>query len=240
LAERKRSGKRMPKFLYTIPTYHNPSGTTMPLERRLALLELARQYDFLIVEDDAYNSLGWGDPPPAALRTLDTDNRVIYLTTLSKTVGPGVRAGWALAHPDLIWQMQRIKTDGVQAFSHSTVMAYLSQIDFTARIAWLRSEYQVRCETMLTALEAEMPAGVRWSRPSGGFFIWLEFADGRVNTNQLAIESNAAGCTFIPGESFYTDGAGTHALRLSFSFATPEEIRRGIEILASVIRAHVK
>jgi len=239
LAGRKRLGKRMPKFLYTIPTYHNPSGATMPLERRLALLDLARQYNFFIVEDDAYNSLGWGNPPPAALRTLDTDNRVIYLTTLSKTVGPGVRAGWALAHPDVIWQMQRIKTDGVQAFSHSTVMAYLSQTDFEARIAWLCDQYHLRCETMLTALKAQMPTGVAWSRPTGGFFIWLEFLGGKVNTNQLATESTEAGCTFIPGEAFYTDGAGTHALRLSFSFATPEEITRGIGILAKVVRRYL-
>lgn len=235
LAGRRRSGEPLPKLFYTIPTFQNPTGVTMTLERRQRLMRLAEEYDFLIIEDDAYGSLGFDAAPPPTLRSMDEGGRVLYISTLSKLLGPGVRVGWVVAHPSLISKMARLKSDGTHPFSHSACYEYLQGIDLEARIRWLRQEYHQRCEAMLGALERYMPPGCTWSAPGGGFFLWVTLPEG-IDTTALLEQANEAGVTYIPGQAFYVDGAGSNSLRLSFSFPAPAEIDRGIRILGDLVK----
>lgn len=234
LASRKAAGQSLPKLFYVIPTYQNPTGVTMPLERRRRLLELADAYDFLIVEDDAYSSLGFSDPPPR-LRSLDASGRVIYVATMSKLIGPGVRLGWVVAHPQIIARYNQVKSDGSNPFAYSVCYEYVRTIDLDQRVDWLRAEYHKRCSALLEALERHMPAGCSWTRPQGGFFTWVRCLEG-ADMAAILPEANRQGVAYIPGSSFFTDGAGTDYVRLSFSYAQAAEMERGVKVLAGLLR----
>jgi 2-aminoadipate transaminase len=238
LAARRKAGRRMPKLLYAIPNYHNPSGATMPLARRRSLLALAEEYDFLIVEDDAYGRLGFGDdPPPPALRSLDRSGRVLYVSTLSKLIAPGVRVGWVVAQAPLIAKLGQF--NAVHApFMHSVIAHYWEKGGMPSRIEWLRREYAGRCRTMLGLLAAQMPEGCEWTRPAGGFFTWLKLPEG-VSSTEMFEAAGEAGVAYIPGQIFYPDGRGESFIRLAFSYAEPEAMARGIAALAGVVRARM-
>ncbi|HYF77633.1 MAG TPA: PLP-dependent aminotransferase family protein [Symbiobacteriaceae bacterium] len=233
LAGRRSRGERLPKLLYTIASFQNPTGATMSPERRQRLLALAEAYDFIILEDDAYGELGFGSAP-IPLRAMDRTGRVIYAGSLSKIIAPGMRVGWAIAHPDLVRAMWNYKKDLEHSFAQAVMTQYLESTDLGARVAWLRQEYGARRDLMLDLLRQYMPEGVTWQEPGGGYFVWVRAAG--VDTAAVLPRAVEAGVGYVPGVHFFADGAaGREYLRLSFSFLSPEAMEDGVRILGQVL-----
>jgi len=234
LQRRRRKGKPLPRLLYTVASFQNPTGAVLSLSRRRRLLELAETYDFLILEDDAYGELSFG-PPPVPLKALDTRGRVIHVGSLSKVVAPGLRIGWAVAEPALLSAMAVFKKDLDHPFAWAVAAQYLSGVDMEARVAALRKAYRERRDVMLASLKREMPAGVSWTEPRGGFFVWLR-APG-VDTAALLPRALEAGVAYVPGKYFFfEEGPGQDCLRLSFSYLPSEALQEGVALLAKVLR----
>jgi DNA-binding transcriptional MocR family regulator len=235
LAELHAAGVR-PKFIYTIPTFHNPTGTTMPLERRLRLLELAAAYGVLVVEDDAYGSLRFGGEDLPPLAALDTQGWVINLGTFSKIFAPGVRLGWAHGPEALIDRLQMCKVEGSSGPFITRVLAnFAAGGRLDRHIDELRAHYRAKCELMLAAIARELP-GASAVRPDGGFFIWLRLPAG-VSATALAAAALAEGVEVLPGPRCYADGSGDDHIRLAFSYAPADQIADGIARLGAAVRA---
>ncbi len=230
-------GKR-PKFLYTIPTFQNPSGVTMNLERRKQLVRLAHERELLVVEDSPYALLRYEGEALPTLRTLDGGNFVIYLGTFSKILAAGLRVGW-IAAPHAIRQKMNTGKQGADLCSPSmsqvVVEACLSDVDLWRQyIDELRVRYQGRRDAMLEALETSMPTGAEWTRPRGGLFLWATLPPQLDTTNLLAraLRSNVA---FVPGRAAYVDGRGGDSMRLNFSGVDEPEIREGVRRIGAVV-----
>jgi len=236
LSRWRREGKPVPKLLYVISNFHNPAGVTMSLRRRRELLGLAEEHDFLVLEDDAYGELRFeGDPIPS-LKALDDGMRVIQTGTFSKVVAPGVRLGWAIGPTRLIDEMSRVNSGGgLSTFVTGVLYAFCRDGDLDGRIAGLREAYRERKEAMVASLETHMPGGVSWNNPEGGFFLWLE-VPAEVDMEALAPRARDAGVTYVGGTAFFTDGRGRNYARLCFSYCNKEQLDRGIEKLAALIR----
>ncbi|WP_138418782.1 PLP-dependent aminotransferase family protein [Aquibacillus sediminis] len=233
LVERKQKGLPLPKVLYTIPTFQNPTGTTMNEERRKHVLELAAKYDFLILEDDAYGELSF-DASPTPLKAMDIDGRVLYLGSLSKVVAPGMRIGWVAADSEFINAIAWFKKDLDHPFAQATMASFLEQNDIGERIQVLGEAYQDKCAVLLSALEQHMPDSVSWYKPEGGYFVWVKVAG--VDTSQLLSQALAEGISYIPGKYFFLNPQdGKEYLRLSFSYADKQEIVEGIQKLSNVL-----
>jgi 2-aminoadipate transaminase len=251
LPEAFRSG---PKFMYIIPTFQNPGGVTLPMERRKALIELSDRYGIPIVEDDPYSALrfeGETLPPLMALdaaRLKTTDGypagNVIYLGSFSKTLAPGLRLAWISAPPEVISKLVQLKQG---ADLHTPIfvqmMAYETARDgFLERhILKIREVYRERRNVMLGAMDEYFPPDVHWTQPAGGLFLWVRLPEGMVSVELLraALKMNVA---FVPGNSFFAvdEKAGNRYFRLNFSNMKPERIREGIQRLAKAIREAMK
>lgn len=233
LSERKEKGEALPRILYTIPTFQNPTGTTLSLERRKHLLELAEQFDFLIVEDDAYGELGF-EESPQLLKALDQRERVIYIGSFSKVVAPGMRIGWVTGPKELIEVVGWFKKDLGHPFAQATLSAYLETIDFDSHLKKLVAVYQAKARVMVEALEEFMPESAAWFLPNGGYFLWLRVPG--VDTGELLAKAHEAGLAYVPGRFFFLDQQeGLGFLRLSFSYTSEERIREGIRLLGKVL-----
>jgi len=238
IARLREQGRRI-KFLYTIPSFQNPMGVTLTWERRMEVLEIARANDILVVEDNPYGLLYFDQAPPQAMRSVDEDG-VIYLGTFSKTLAPGLRVGWAVA-PHAIREKLILANEAAvlspSSFSQMTVSEYLSTADWKGQIATFRDVYRDRRDAMLGALHEQLPT-LRWTVPTGGFYIWLTLPDYLDSKAMLprAVKELVA---YTPGTAFYTDGGGRNAMRLSFCYPTPDFIREGIRRLAIVINSEL-
>ncbi|MFZ5824740.1 MAG: PLP-dependent aminotransferase family protein [Bacillota bacterium] len=235
LAARRAAGAPLPKLLYTIASFQNPTGTTLSPERRERLLALAAEYGFLILEDDAYGELAFG-PAPTPLRAMAGGaERVIHIGSLSKVVAPGLRVGWAVAPPAIITAMTLFKKDLEAPFAMAVTARYLSGVDMEERVAALRAQYRSRRDVLLNALRTHMPQGVTWTEPEGGFFVWVHTPG--VDTAGLLPRALEAGVAYVPGKYFFFSGdAGREYLRLSFCYLPPEQMERGVAILARLLR----
>lgn len=237
LAEFKAQGIQ-PKFIYTIPTFQNPTGVTTPLDRRLRLLELAKEYNVAILEDDAYFDLRFSGERIPMLVTLDDAGLVMYTGTFSKIMAAGMRLGWCVGPAKLIEKMAKMKADGgTSPFASHVAAEYAASGDLEQHVHELIDIYRSRRDTMTDALKAEMPEGIEWSEPNGGFFLWLTLPAGYDSVDMLP-EARAHGVDFLPGTGCFFDGSGRRNIRLSFSFADDEAIRRGVKILAGIIREY--
>jgi len=238
IARLREQGRRI-KFLYTIPSFQNPMGVTLTWERRMEVLEIARENDILVVEDNPYGLLYFEQAPPQAMRSVD-DEGVIYLGTFSKTLAPGLRVGWAVA-PHAIREKLILANEAAvlspSSFSQTTVSEYLSTADWKGQIATFRGVYRERRDAMLGALQEQLPT-LRWTVPQGGFYIWLTLPDYLDSKAMLprAVKELVA---YTPGTAFHTDGGGRNAMRLSFCYPTPDFIREGIRRLAIVINSEL-
>jgi 2-aminoadipate transaminase len=233
LAARRADGRPLPKLLYTIPSFQNPTGTTLSLARRQHLLALAEEYDFLILEDDAYGELAFGEVP-VPLKALDRTGRVIYAGSLSKTVAPGIRLGWVHAAAPLVAAMFAFKKDLENPFAHAVAAHYLGSIDYEARVMQLRAAYRERRDQLVAALQRHMPATATWTEPQGGFFIWVRVPGA--DTGALLDEALEQGVGYVPGKyCFFGPGEGQEYLRLSFSYLPADEMERGVAILGRVM-----
>ncbi|WP_370949507.1 PLP-dependent aminotransferase family protein [Amycolatopsis sp. cg5] len=224
------------KFLYVIPDYQNPMGVSLSVERRHALIALARRHGLLIIEDVAYRELGYDGDRRPSLRTLGPDV-VAQLGTFSKTFSPGLRMGWISAPAPLIAALSGAKqfTDQCTgALGQLLLEDYGRSGGFDDGIAASRAFYRHRREAMLSALDAHLPKWVRFTRPEGGFFSWLSVPDS-IDTLTLAERALADGITFVPGGIFYPGGRGSHELRLAFSKVPVEKIDEGICLLGKVL-----
>ena len=241
LLERLGAEGRQPKLIYTVPTFQNPAGVTMSLERRQALVELARRRELLVVEDNPYGLLRFGGERLPPLYQLDGGDFVVYLGTFSKILSPGIRLGWAVAPPPV---MEKIVL-GKQAtdLCTSTLAQYFVR-EYFGEGRWERyteelvSIYRARRDTMLAALEEHFPAAATWTEPEGGLFIWATLPD-YIDTADLLAKALRADVAFVPGEAAYVDGRGASSMRLNFSGVGEDEIREGIRRIGKVIAEQV-
>ncbi|WP_232549366.1 PLP-dependent aminotransferase family protein [Propioniciclava soli] len=228
------------KFLYTIPNYNNPTGITQTLDRRRALLDVAHEVDLLVVEDNPYGLLTFDGDPVPALRAMD--DQVIYLGSFSKTFAPGFRIGWVLA-PHAVRERLVIAQEAAvlspPVFSQFAIAAYLDRFDWRGQIVAFRDMYRERRDAMLRGLEDHMPAGTTWTRPTGGFFVWVTLPEGLDSQALLARAVNER-VAYVPGSAFYADGFGGRNLRASYCFPTAERIYEGTRRLGRVIAAELE
>jgi DNA-binding transcriptional MocR family regulator len=237
LLGRLRAAGPRPRFLYSIPTFNNPTGVTMPVARRRALLDLAARHDVPIVEDDAYGDLRFEGTPVPALHALDRHGVVVRLGTFSKIVAPGVRLGFVLGDPALIQRLQPFKGEGSTNGLTSLIVGTLMRSGrLTTHIEVLQRSYRTRRDAMEAALVAEMPKEVVWTRPEGGFFVWLTLPTG-TDVEKVMARAEAERVVAMPGTACFPDGQGTHHIRLSFSLQPLDRLAEGVARLARAIRA---
>lgn len=225
-----------PKFIYTIPTFHNPTGATMPLARRQRLVELGAEYGVVIVEDDAYGELRFEGQPLPNLAALDQEGWVVRIGTFSKILAPGVRMGWAYGRPEIIARLEQQKGDADAGPYLTRVIAeYCADGRLDAHIATLREHYRHKRDVMLAAIEREFPPGMLLLRPEGGFFVWCRLPEG-LSARALLERSQRHGASFVVGGRCFADGQGDDAFRLAFSFQPAERIPEGIARIGAALR----
>ncbi|MDI7274473.1 MAG: PLP-dependent aminotransferase family protein [Anaerolineae bacterium] len=233
-----------PKLVYAMPNFHNPAGVTMSLARRQDLVALAERYGVAIVEDDPYGELCYdGEPPPslyaidAAARAPGDEGCVIRLSTFSKTLAPGMRLGWCIAPATVSRQLVMAKQGAdlhSNAFCQAIAYEYCKRGLLEPHVEEIRATYRERRDAMLAALARHMPAGVQWTRPRGGLFIWLTLPP-EVDCAALLEDACAEKVAFVPGVAFYADGGGRNTMRLTFASTPPDGIEEGIRRLARVL-----
>ena len=236
-AERKLREHPDIKLIYLVANFQNPSGTTLGFERRQGLMALASQYGVRILEDDPYGELRYRGETIAPIKSLDEEGLVIYLSTFSKTITPGLRVAWLVAEPKIYAKLSIAKqaTDlHTNTVSQFAVHRYLTEYDADAQITKLRGVYGDRCRVMLEALAKYFPTGVRWTKPEGGMFLWVELPP-HFNTTTMLPDAINAQVAFVPGAPFFANERPQNFMRLNFSNQTPERIELGIQKLAEVV-----
>jgi len=230
-----------PKFVYTVPNFHNPAGVTMTLERRKKLIELAHAYDLLIVEDDPYGEVRFEGESIPSLLALGGKDRVIALRTFSKISFPGLRLGWIVAREDI---MDKIVLGKQAADLCSPAMTQYIAYEFVSR-GWLdeyldvvRREYPKKKNAMISALEQYFPAGASWINPQGGLFVWVK-APESVDTAAMFREAVSAKVAYVMGIAFYPRRNDNCHMRLSFSGADPEHITEGVHRLGDLLKSKI-
>jgi 2-aminoadipate transaminase len=231
--------KNAVKFLYVMPTFQNPTGVTLSLPRRKKLLEIAARFGVPVIEDDSYGELRYEGQDLASLKALDREGIVTYLASFSKTLSPGLRLGF-IAAPKPI--QEKLLFAKQASDLHSPLLSQRIAHEFLRRglldphIQRLVAAYRNRRDSMLKALEAHFPSGVRWSRPQGGFFLWVSLPAG-MDAGQLLGEAIRQKVMFVPGAAFYANGGGENSLRLNFSSYDEKKLSLGIERLSRAVRA---
>ena len=242
-----------PKFIYILPNFQNPSGSTLSLERRLKLVELADRYGVPIIEDDPYGQLRYeGDHIPSIV-SLDSEYRglnggchysgnVIYISTFSKLLAPGLRLAWVIAPPEVIRKLVMTKQAAdLHTSSFNQYVAYEVAKDglLNEHVKLIRAVYKERRDVMFEMMEEMFPQGVTWSKPKGGMFLWGVLPEGMDATELLkrAVERKVA---FVPGAAFHPRGGGENTMRINFSYSSPETIREGVARLAATLKETIK
>jgi 2-aminoadipate transaminase len=223
-----------PAFLYTIPTFQNPSGRTLSAERRHRLAEIAREHELLVLEDDPYGLVRFDGEAPPTLFELEGGTRVAYSSSFSKTIAPGLRVGYFVLPNALERELEALATSTYITpvlLGQATVFEFLRRGNFEPNLERASTLLGARRDAMLEALGRELP-DARWSRPQGGYFVWLELPEG-ADAGALLERASAAGVTFVPGADF---GGAPNTARLAFSFVSPDEIREGVRRLAALVR----
>lgn len=236
LAELLAGGVR-PRLVYVIPTYQNPSGACASLTRRRALLELAREYDLVLVEDDPYGLLRFeGDPVPT-LHELDGGERVIYCSSFTKTIAPGVRTGYLVVPEPLVRPLAVLSENthiGPNTLAEAIVWAYCDAGRFEPNVARATEGLRARRDAMQAALHEHFPDGSRWATPRGGYFFWVDLPDGIDTTDALPAAAEQ-GVAYVRGADFFASEGGRGSLRLAFSACATDQIGEGIARLAAVL-----
>ncbi|MEM0187925.1 MAG: PLP-dependent aminotransferase family protein [Saccharolobus sp.] len=231
------NGKRI-KLMYVIPTAQNPAGTTMNTEDRKRVLEIASKYDFLVFEDDAYGFLVFEGESPPPIKALDKEGRVIYTSTFSKILSPGLRLGWVVAHEDFIREMELYKQNvdlHTPSFSQYIAMEAIRREVIQNNLPKIRRIYREKRDVMLSAIERYFPANSRWTKPVGGMFVFAWLPE-KIDTTKMLQKALQEGVAYVPGASFYADYSGRNTMRINFSYPKKEELEEGIRRLGSVIR----
>lgn len=227
-----------PKFLYTIPNFQNPTGITLIAERRAALARIAAEHKLLIVEDDPYGKLRYRGTDVPPIKHWDEAGQVLYASTFSKTIAPGLRLGWVAAPAEIFSRLLILKQASdlhTSSLDQLVAYTYLTQNDQTVHLERIRRAYGERYGVLDEALRAMMPSGFTWTKPEGGMFLWITGPQGldAMALLQRAVEKKVA---FVPGRDFFPADAGRNFLRLNYSNSTPERIREGVSRLAALCR----
>ena len=232
---------RVPKFIYTVPSFQNPAGVTLSLERRRELVRIAHERELLVLEDNPYGLLRYEGEPLPTLYSLDGAEYVIYLGTFSKILSPGLRLGWTAAPRPVLDKLNLAKggTDLCSAtLSQQFVATYFAERDWKAYLGTLVELYRRRREVMLTALAEHLPPEATWTEPNGGLFIWARLPD-YIDTTDLLARALRENVAFVPGRAAYLDGRGGSEMRLNFSGVGDDDIREGVRRIGKVVREQV-
>ncbi len=227
---------RQARFIYTISTYQNPTGTTMPQAERLRLIELAANFGVPLVEDNCYADVHYEGPVEPALYALDDSPSQIYLCSLSKILGPGLRLGYLIARPPLLERVLAQRNDAGGNLLAAAIAAKFYENGIWAHAAVTNGALRIKRDALLSGLESELSDLCCWSVPSGGLFVWVRFPDD-VDRKKLLQLSHARGVTYLPGSAFHFQGADVPYLRLAFGHLSREQIEAGIGELPRCIRA---
>jgi DNA-binding transcriptional MocR family regulator len=233
-------GRRI-KFLYLIPNYQNPSGVLLPSARRTEILDICRSEKIFIVEDNPYGLLGFDRPSPNAMRAEDSEN-VIYLGSFSKTIVPGFRVGWALVPQALREKLVIASESSILCpsnFSQMAISSYLADQPWRDQIANFCQLYKVRRDAMLESLDSYFPKSATWTKPQGGFYVWVTLPN-EIDTKAMMPRAIVAKVAYVPGTAFYADGFGSWSMRLSYCHPTPERIREGVKALGHVVEQEIE
>lgn len=240
-----------PKFIYVLPNFQNPTGVTIPMERRQKLVELADRYGVPIIEDDPYSQLRFEGSHLPPIIVMDDklhpeqgqySGNVIYMSTFSKTLAPGIRLAWVIAPPEVIRKLVTAKQGAdLHTSTFNQYIAYeVARGGFLEKhVQHICRVYHERRDVMLDALEEHMPSSVKWTHPSGGLFLWVTVPEP-MNTVELFKAAIAEKVAYVPGVSFYPNGGGENTMRMNFSYASPAQINEGISRLARVVRNNLK
>jgi 2-aminoadipate transaminase len=228
-----------PAFLYTIATFQNPSGRTLSEERRRRVAELAATRGLLVLEDDPYGLVRYEGVAPPTLFELEGGTNVAYASSFSKTVAPGVRVGYFVLPAALAAEVEALAVSTYISppfLTQATVHEFVRRGNFGPNLERVNGLLRSRRDAMLEALERHLPEDASWSRPEGGYFVWLDAPSGP-DVSELLPRAEAAGVTFVKGTDFFlAGGGGSRALRLAFSFVSPDEIADGVARLAGLLR----
>jgi len=232
--------KQRPVFLYTIPTHQNPTGATLSVNRRRRLLELSKEFDFMILADEVYHLLSYLEEPPPPFGSFISEGSVFSLGSFSKILAPGLRLGWIHASPELLRPLTLCgmldSGGGLNPFTSALVRSALESGLLLEHLERLRSAYRERLVAMRSVLRSELPGLLRFNEPQGGFFFWIALPEG-VHAPDLLPKAEESKVSFIPGIRFSSCGGMGNYLRLSFSYYDPEELQEGVKRLAQVLRA---
>ncbi len=233
-----RTQRIKPSFIYTIPTFQNPSGITLSEEKRRELLKIAKVEDVLIIEDDVYSDLAYEKTKIPSLFSLDEEKRVISFGSFSKIIAPGLRLGWILGPENIIKRLirsgLRSMGGGANPLSAVAMAAYCQKGLLEPHIVSLKKIYKKRRDVLLSALENTMPAGVSWTKPAGGFFVWITLPQG-LKSEDVKKAAKDEKIYFLAGDPFFAEQPSAQHLRLSFSYVPPDKIREGIKKLAGIL-----
>jgi 2-aminoadipate transaminase len=238
IARLRRAGER-PRLLYTIPTFHNPTGRKVSTERRKALVALVAEEDLLVAEDDTYRELSYDGPPPPSLWALDDAGSVVRIGSFAKSVAPGLRLGYVTASAEIATRMATggllDSGGGMNHFAATVLAEYAASGDYARQVERFRNAYRTQRDRLLEGLKAHLPEGTSWSRPEGGYFVWVELPDG-VGADQLLPVAAARGMAFLPGHRFFLDDrAAPGALRLAFSMHPPDTLEEATAHLGEAV-----
>ena len=229
-----------PAFLYTIATFQNPSGRTLSLERRRRIVEIARAHDLLVIEDDPYGLIRFEGEPIPTMFELDGGDHVIYESSFSKSVAPGVRVGYFVLPAALAAQVEALAVSTYITppyLTQATVYEFLRRGSFEPNLVKVNKLLRARRNAMLKALDKHLAGAATWTRPQGGYFVWLDLHSGP-DTGDVLPQAEAAGVPYVKGADFFPRASGGHhSVRLAFSFASPDEIGRGVARLAPLLAA---
>jgi 2-aminoadipate transaminase len=223
-------------FVYTIPTFQNPTGSTLSPERRRQLAELVRERGLPLLEDDPYGLVRFEGETLPSVFELDGGERVLYSSSFSKTVAPGLRVGYAILPPELAARLEDLVASTYitpALLSQATVYEFLRRGSFEPNLERVSGLLRARRDAMLEALERELSGGARWNRPEGGYFLWLDLPED-VDASELLRRATEAGVTFVPGVDF---GGPPNSVRLAFSYVSPQEIEEGVRRLGRLVAA---
>jgi 2-aminoadipate transaminase len=235
-------GKK-PKFIYVIPNFHNPAGVCISLERRLEIVALAKEHELIIVEDNPYGQLRFEGEQLPTLYSLDEDQNVIYLSTFSKIISPGIRLGWMVAPAPLLAKFNLGKQAAdlcPSTLAQMIVNQYFKDFRWQDYVEEVVRIYRSRRDAMLAALTEYFPAEASWTHPQGGFFIWATLPDYLDTADLLALAIEEQKVAFVPGSGAWMDGSGGNHMRLSFSGVPEDRIEEGIKRIGKVIREQME
>ena len=230
-----------PEILYLIPSFQNPAGVTITEERRREILEVAREYDMIVIEDSPYSELRYSGEPVPSMKSMDVDDRVIYLGTFSKILAPGFRVAWCIAEHDLLNKLTIVKQAAdlcTNTLGQHIAAEYVTGGYLDEHVEKIKAIYVAKRDRMLAAMEKHFPAEAKWTKPDGGMFIWVTLPE-YIDTKDMfprAIDNNVA---YVNGAAFFADHSGKNTMRLNFTYATHEQIDIGIKRLADTIKQEI-